>query len=171
MRQDGCLTAEIPSTSQISSRCSRRARTLRLMWIRVLLVTLACGSGAMAQQFSVGAQAALILNFARASSFAGLLTLEARGLTAGFGVRGSAGLSDAFEVALDGVYRLDGSDYGNLYVGVGLGLSRSFELRALVGFEWDIGSRLRISIETLLRLPVGPSDPRLSFALGLVYLL
>ena len=138
------------------------------MWFRVLLITLACSSGASAQQFSLGAQSALILNFAQPSSFAGVLTAEARGLTAGVGLRGSVGFSDAFEVALDGMYRFDGSDYGNLYVGLGLGLSRSVEFRALVGFEWDIGSRLRVCVESVVRIPTS-SDPRLSFALGLVY--
>lgn len=140
------------------------------MWFRVLLVTLILSSSAAAQQFSIGVQAALILNFAQPSSLAGLLTAEARGLTRGLGVRVSAGLSDALELAVDGVYRFDGSDYGNLYVGLGLGSSRSAELRALVGYEWDIGSRLRISAETLLRVPTS-SDPRLSVSLGLVYLL
>lgn len=138
------------------------------MWFRVLLITLACSSGASAQQFSLGAQSALILNFAQPSSFAGVLIAEARGLTAGVGLRGSVGFSDAFEIALDGMYRFDGSDYGNLYVGLGLGLSRSVEFRALVGFEWDIGSRLRVCVESVVRIPTS-SDPRLSFALGLVY--
>jgi len=138
------------------------------MWFRVLLITLACSSGAAAQQFSLGAQSALILNFAQPSSFAAVLTAEARGLTAGVGLRGSVGFSDAFEIALDGMYRFDGSDYGNLYVGLGLGLSRSVEFRALVGFEWDIGSRLRVCVESVVRIPTS-SDPRLSFALGLVY--
>ena len=140
------------------------------MWFRVLLITLLCSSGAAAQQFSFGAQLGLTLNFAQPSSLVGLLTAEARGLVAGLGVRGSLGFGDAFEIALDGVYRFDGSDYGNLYVGLGLGSSRSVEFRALVGYEWDIGSRLRVSAETLLRVPTA-SDPRLSFALGLVYLL
>ena len=141
------------------------------MWFRVLLVTLMLSSGAAAQQLSFGAQTGLILNFARPSSLAVLLTAEARGLTrGGVGLRGSLGFSDAFEIAVDGVYRFDGSDYGNLYIGLGLGSSRSVEFRALVGYEWDIGSRLRISAETLLRVPTS-SDPRLSFALGLVYLL
>ena len=140
------------------------------MWFRVLLVTFVCSSSAAAQQFSLGAQAALILNFAQPSSFSALLTAEARGLTAGLGVRGSAGFSDALELAVDGMYRFDGSDYGNLYVGAGLGLSRSVEFRALVGYEWDIGSRLRVCAEGVLRIPTA-SDPRLSFALGLVYLL
>ena len=138
------------------------------MWFRVLLITLACSSGASAQQFSLGAQSALILNFAQPSSFAGVLIAEARGLTAGVGLRGSVGFSDAFEIALDGMYRFNGSDYGNLYVGLGLGLSRSVEFRALVGFEWDIGSRLRVCVESVVRIPTS-SDPRLSFALGLVY--
>lgn len=141
------------------------------MWVRVLLVTFAISSSAAAQQFSFGAQAALILNFARPSSLSALLIAEARGLTRGLGVRGSAGFSDAFEIAVDGVYRFDGSDYGKLYVGVGLGLSRSVELRALVGYEWEIGLRLRISAESVLRVPASSGDPRLSFALGLVYLL
>ena len=140
------------------------------MWFRVLLVTLMLSSGAAAQRLSFGVQAALILNFAQASSLAGLLTVEARGLTRGLGVRGSAGLSDALELAVDGIYRFDASDYGNLYIGLGLGSSRSVELRALVGYEWDIGSRLRICAETILRVPTS-SDPRLSVHLGLVYLL
>ena len=140
------------------------------MWFRVLLVTLMLSSGAAAQRFSFGAQAALILNFAQPSSLALLLTVEARGLTVGFGVRGSAGFGDALEVALDGLYRFDGSDYGNLYVGLGLGFSRSVEFRALVGFEWDVGPRLRICAESALRVPTS-SDPRLSVNLGLVYLL
>lgn len=140
------------------------------MCFRLLLVILMLSSGAAAQQFSFGAQAALILNFAQPSSFAGLLSAEARGLAAGFGMRGSAGLSDALEIAVDGIYRFDGSDYGKLYVGAGLGLSRSVEFRALVGYEWDIGSRLRICAEGVLRVPTS-SDPRLSFGLGLVYLL
>ncbi len=139
------------------------------MWLRVLLITFACGSGAAAQQLSFGAQAGLILNFAQASRFAGVLTAEARGLTAGgVGLRGSLGFSDAFEIALDGMYRFDGSDYGNLYVGLGLGASRSVEFRALVGYEWDIGSNLRVCAESVVRVPTA-SDPRLSFALGLVY--
>ena len=140
------------------------------MWFRVFLVTLALPCGAAAQQFSIGAQASLILNFAQPSSFAGLLTAEARGLRSGFGLRGSAGFGDALELAVDGMYRFDGSDYGNLYVGTGLGLSRRIEFRALIGYEWDIGSRLRISAEGVLRVPTS-SDLRLSFALGLVYLL
>lgn len=138
------------------------------MWLRILLITLACGSSALAQQFSFGAQTGLILNFAQPSSYALVLTAEARGLTAGVGLRGSAGFSDAFEIALDGMYRFDGSDYGNLYIGLGLGLSRRVEFRALVGYEWDIGSNLRVCAESVVRVST-LSDLRLSFALGLVY--
>ena len=158
------------ASSRLSKLLTRGAYTAT-MWFRVLLVTLMLSSVASAQQFSFGAQAALILNFARPSSFAGLLTAEARGFTrGGVGLRGSLGFGDAFEIALDGIYRFDGSDYGNLYIGLGLGSSRSIEFRAIVGYEWDIGSRLRVSAETVLRVPTS-SDPRLSFALGLVYLL
>jgi hypothetical protein len=140
------------------------------MWLRVLFITLLCSSGAAAQQLSFGAQIGLTLNFAQPSSPIGLLTAEARGLVSGLGVRGSLGFSDAFEIALDGLYRFDGSDYGNLYVGLGLGASRSAEFRVLLGYEWDIGSSLRVCAESIVRVPFS-SDPRLSFAFGLVYLL
>jgi hypothetical protein len=140
------------------------------MWFRRLLVVLAFSSVANAQSLSFGARTELILNFGQRSSFAGFVTGEARGLIGMFGVRAALGFSDAFELAVDGVYRFDGSVYGNLYLGGGLGFSRSGEVRGLIGYEWDIGSNLRVSAEAVTRFPF-LGEPRLSLGLGLVWVL
>ena len=140
------------------------------MWCQRLLVVLAFSSVAGAQSFSFGARTELILNFGQRSSFAGLLTAEARGLVGAFGVRAGLGFSDAFELAVDGVYRFDGSVYGNLYLGGGLGFSRSGEVRGLIGYEWDIESGLRVSAEAVTRFPF-LGEPRLALGLGLVWVL
>jgi hypothetical protein len=140
------------------------------MWFRSLLAVIAFSGIAHAQSFSFGARTELILNFGQRSSFAGLVMGEARGLVAAFGVRGELGFSDAFELAVDGVYRFDGSVYGNLYLGGGLGFSRSGEMRGLIGYEWDIGSDLRVSAEAVTRFPF-LGEPRLALSLGLVWVL
>jgi hypothetical protein len=140
------------------------------MWFRSLLAVIAFSGIANAQSFSFGTRAELILNFGQRSSFAGLAIVEARGLVGAFGVRAELGFSDTFELALDGVYRFDGSVYGNLYLGGGLGFSRSGEVRGLIGYEWDIGSNLRVSAEAVTRFPFS-GEPRLALSLGLVWVL
>ncbi len=142
---------------------------------RVLVVVFAvlcfCLPGvAGAQRFSLGARVELILNFAQVSSFAPQLSGEARGLVGAFGVRGSLGFSDGVEISLDGVYRFDGLNQGLLYLAGGLGFSRTAELRGVVGYEWDIGSNLRVCAEGVARFPF-LGEPRLGLSVGLVYLL
>jgi hypothetical protein len=140
------------------------------MWLRLLVVLWLCSSLASAQRFSVSLRPELVLNFAQPSSFAVSVGGEARGLWRALGARVQAGFGSNFELSLDSVYRFDGSDYGNLYLGLGIGFSRVAEWRGLVGYEWDIGGRWRIATEAVVRAGfVG--DPRLSFALMLVYLL
>ncbi|NJK44952.1 MAG: hypothetical protein HC933_12270 [Pleurocapsa sp. SU_196_0] len=97
-------------------------------------------------------------------------------------MRGTLGVSHALEIAVDGVYRFDDSPQGLLYIGGGLGLGSipratngvgrfewDGELRGVIGYEWEIGSNLRVSLEGVVRAPFG-SDPRLAILLGLVWL-
>jgi hypothetical protein len=152
------------------------------MWLRVLVVVFTLSSLANAQQFSLGGQMGLTFNFGLPSSFSLLVSTEARRLAGGFGVRGTLGVSHALEVAVDGVYRFDDSPQGLLYIGGGLGLSSipratngvgrfewDGELRGVIGYEWEIGSNLRVCLEGVVRAPFS-SDPRLAVLIGLVWL-
>jgi hypothetical protein len=140
------------------------------MWIRAFIATLLCSSIAVAAPFSISLRPELTLNFAQPSSFTVSVGVEARNLWRALGARAQIGFGSNVEFALDGIYRFDGSDQGNLSIGLGIGYSRSPEFRALVGYEWEIGGPWRIGAEANVRFPFS-SDPRLGLTVMLVYLL
>ncbi len=138
---------------------------------RILIVIVALGGAGLAQNLHVGVRMGGAVAFPGVTAFLLGAQLEARALIGDeFGVRLDLGLNSG--IGFLGVTRPIPDAFGPLYLGLGFGyafdpVSRVFDARVLVGYEWLLTPELRVLIEALARFPFNGSGPRLEVSVGL----